>query len=574
MAVPFRREKISAVDTAWLRMDRPHNLMMICGVIIFRERVDFARLKRAVEERFLVFRRFRQRAVEHPGYAVWETDRDFDIDRHAVHIALPGRAGKRELQTLVSRLAATPLDPARPMWQYHLVENYRGGSALIVRIHHSYADGIALVRVLLSMTDAGRDGPPAMPFSPPKRKSRPADESALAALIGPVSGVMKTAMHVGSLLVERGAELWQDPTKAVALANQGTAITTELAKLALMGEDSRTRFKGRPGPSKRVAWTDALPLDEVKAVGRALGASVNDVLLSSVAGALRAYLRNKGDATEGVVVRALVPVNLRPIERAYKLGNQFGLVFLDLPIGIENPVERVHAVRANMSELKGSYQPVLALGLLAAMGSGPRLLQEALLTALARNATAVMTNVPGPQQPLYLAGAPIDSLMFWVPQSGDIGVGVSIISYSGAVYFGLISDRKLCPDPEKVIGEFPREFEKLVLTTLMAAWPRTEPLSPEDAARAIVSAGGAAPSAPPTGTTTARKPKAAPGARKRPASGTAARPRNAKSGPGAPEPSAPAATARLRKAKARPGAPEPSAPAATARPRKAKAARR
>jgi WS/DGAT/MGAT family acyltransferase len=485
MAVPFRRDKVSAVDTAWLRMDRPHNLMMICGVLTFREHVDFERLRRAVKERFLVFRRFRQRAVEHPGFAMWETDRDFDIDRHAVHIALPGRAGKRELQTLVSRLIATPLDPARPMWQYHLVENYRGGSALIVRIHHSYADGMALVRVMLSMTDAGRDGPPAMPFNPPKRKAHAEDDSALAALIGPMTGVMKTAMHVGSLLIERGADLWQDPSKAVALANQGTALTAELAKLALMGEDSRTRFKGRPGPAKRVAWAEPIPLEEVKAVGRALGASVNDVLLSCVAGALRAYLHDKGDPTEGVIVRALVPVNLRPMEKAYKLGNQFGLVFLDLPIGIENPVERLYAVRANMNALKGSYQPVLALGLLAAMGSGPRLLQEALLVALSRNATAVMTNVPGPQRPLYMAGGEIESLMFWVPQSGDIGMGVSIISYNGAVQFGLVTDRKTCPDPERVIAKFAPEFEKLVLTTLMAPWPRDEPLDPGEAARVV-----------------------------------------------------------------------------------------
>ena len=131
------------------------------------------------------------------------------------------------------------------------------------------------------------------------------------------------------------------------------------------------------------------------------------MLLSCVAGALRGYLVEKGDAVDDVTIRALVPVNLRPMEKAYKLGNQFGLVFLDLPIGIENPVQRLYAVRANMRALKGSYQPVLALGLLAAMGAGPRTLQEVLLSLLARNATAVMTNVPGPQQPLYLAGAKI-----------------------------------------------------------------------------------------------------------------------------------------------------------------------
>ena len=140
-----------------------------------------------------------------------------------------------------------------------------------------------------------------------------------------------------------------------------------------------------------------------------------------------------------------MPVNLRPLEKAYKLGNRFGLVFLDLPIGIDNPIERLYAVRANMQALKGSYQPVLALGMLAAMGAGPKVLQEQLLALLARNATAVMTNVPGPQQPLFLAGASIDSLMFWVPQSGDIGIGVSILSYDGAVQFGVISDRRPLP---------------------------------------------------------------------------------------------------------------------------------
>ena len=138
-----------------------------------------------------------------------------------------------------------------------------------------------------------------------------------------------------------------------------------------MPQDSPTRFKGKPGVAKRVAWADPLPLAEVKTIGKALGASVNDVLLSCVAGALRGYLAEKGDAVDGVMIRALVPVNLRPLEKAYKLGNQFGLVFLDLPIGIENPVERLYAVRANMNALKGSYQPVLALGLLAAMGIGP-----------------------------------------------------------------------------------------------------------------------------------------------------------------------------------------------------------
>jgi diacylglycerol O-acyltransferase len=478
-----RREKMSAVDTAWLRMDRPQNLMMICGVFLFRQRLSLARLRAVVAKRFIVFKRFRQRAVELPGMAMWETDTHFDIERHVVHTALPGKAGRRELQELVSRLATTPLDPARPMWQFHLVDNYDGGSALICRMHHSYADGIALVRVMLSMTDAGPKGPAAMPFAPRPRK-REAPDDVLGQLLAPFSGVMQTAMRFGSTLVDKGVELWTDPAKAVALAGQGTALTAELAKLALMPQDSPTRFKGTPGPQKRVAWAPPLPLDEVKTIGRALGASVNDVLLSCVAGALRGYLVEKGDDVTDVVLRALVPVNLRPMEKAYKLGNQFGLVFLDLPIGIENPIERLYAVRENMNALKGSYQPILALGLLAAMGSGPRALQDLVLQMLSRNATSVMTNVPGPQEPLYLAGAAIDSLMFWVPQSGDIGMGVSIISYNGKVQFGLITDRALCPDPERVSNRFDAEFEKLVLITLMSPWPRNGELDPEAAAAA------------------------------------------------------------------------------------------
>jgi len=186
-----------------------------------------------------------------------------------------------------------------------------------------------------------------------------------------------------------------------------------------------------------------------------------------------------------VMVRALVPVNLRPPEKAYKLGNQFGLVFLDLPIGIENPIERLYAVRANMQALKDSFQPVLTLGLLAAVGAGPKVLQDQLMIALARNGTAVMTNVPGPQQPLFMAGAKIERFMFWVPQAGDIAMGVSILSYDGQVQFGLITDRGLCPDPERVIARFQPEFEKLVLTTLLAPWPWRGRLDPELAARAV-----------------------------------------------------------------------------------------
>jgi diacylglycerol O-acyltransferase len=481
----LEREKISAVDTAWLRMDRPGNLMMICGVMFFRGRIGVARLRRVIEARWLQYPRFRQRPAQTVAGAFWETDEAFDLDCHVVRVSLPRRAGRAELQALVSRLASTPLDPARPMWQFHLVERFDGGSAIIARIHHCYADGIALIQVVLSMTDMGPEGPPAMTVAPPRRTRKKNADDTLGPWAAPIADAMKTALKIGATIVDKGAELWADPAKAMALAEQGGAITAEIAKLALMGEDSRTRFKGTPDVAKRAAWADPIPLPEVKAVGRALGASVNDVLLSCVAGALRAYLVDKGDAVDGVIVRGLVPVNLRPLEKAYKLGNQFGVVFLDLPIGVANPVERLYAVRANMRALKGSIQPMLTLGLLAAAGAGPKLLQDQLVAVLAKNATAVMTNVPGPQEPLWMAGRRIDRFIFWVPQSGDIAMGVSILSYDGTVQFGLITDRGLVPDPERVIAHFAPEFEKLVLTTLLAPWPREGDLDPAVAASAV-----------------------------------------------------------------------------------------
>jgi diacylglycerol O-acyltransferase len=485
-----KRERMSSVDVAWLRMDRPSNLMMICGVLVLGERIDLARLKSTLSRRFLRFPRFRQRPVQMPGGYQWQTDAAFDLAHHVQKITLPRGAGDAELEARVSELVSTPLDPAHPLWQFRLVANYRGGSALILRIHHCYADGIALIQVLLSMTDTDRDGKaPGAALRRPTRGSDAADDP-LAQLFAPFAGILKMVTKTGSTLLEKGAGLWQNPAKAIDLAGQGGALAGEIAKLALMREDSATPFKGKPGVVKRVAWADPIALDEVKAVGRALGCSVNDVLLSSVAGALRSYLVRRGEAVEGVVIRALVPVNLRPPETAFRLGNRFGLVFLDLPIGIANPVARLYAVRANMASLKGSFQPAIALGILAAMGAGPQLLQDQLLAMLARNATAVMTNVPGPQQPLFFAGAKIDRLMFWVPQSGDIGMGVSIITYAGDVQFGLLTDGALCPDPEHVIERFAPEFEKLVLVTLMASWPWLEAPSAEQLEQEVVAAAG------------------------------------------------------------------------------------
>lgn len=468
------RERMSSVDTAWLRMERPYNLMMIVAVVIYEDKLRLDALRKVFETRFLSHKRFKQRVIQTPGAAYWETDPHFELSSHIRRIGLPGKGGKEELEELAGDLMSTPLDHSKPLWQVHLVEDYQRGSAAIFRFHHCIADGLALVHVFLSMTETAPGVyPDSISSEPVTTISNKVDHEGgiFRQLLEPVDKVFNTAVKTGKELIHEGVDVVTHPSGIVGFARQGVGLTSEAAKLLVMSDDPQTRFKGKPGVVKRVAWAEPLPLSEVKTIGKALGCSVNDVLLSSVSGALRAYLIEKGDpVAQDLEIRALVPVNLRPLEQARKLGNYFGLVYLALPIGIENPLERLYKVRSRMSELKGSYQAVLALGLLSALGLGPNLLQASALKVLTKKATAVMTNVPGPQKPLYQAGAKIAEIMFWVPQTRALGMGVSILSFNDRVHFGLVTDAKLVNDPQNIISRFSEEFEKLLLMTLMEPW--------------------------------------------------------------------------------------------------------
>lgn len=469
-------ERMSAVDSAWLRMDRPTNLMMIVGVVVFDEHLDFTRFRATIEERFLRFPRFRCRAVQDTVSASWEPDTDFDLDQHVTRIALPAPAGQAELEELVSELAGTDLDRRRPMWQFHFVENFERGTAVILRIHHCYADGMAMVRVFLTLTDlqpAPAPAGPDAPQAPGRKKRRGGDGDGLPWLgrLGvPGLGLVQKAYAEGAQWFGKAMDLTRHPEQANELAKHALGIAAELARVATLPDDPPTRFKGALGTRKIAAWTDPLPLAEVKAVARALGCTINDLLMSTAAGALGSYLRSHGEDTDGITIRATVPVNLRDPAAAAELGNHFGLVFLELPVGIRNPLERVFAVHAAMSALKSSYQPVLTLGLMAALGMMPGQVETAAIDLLSTKASAVATNVPGPPQRLYLAGSPIARLIFWVPQSGDIGLGISILSYAGQVQFGLIADYKRVPDPGAVTARFHEEFEKVVLALLMGSY--------------------------------------------------------------------------------------------------------
>ena len=468
MSSDLNKEPISKVDTAWLRMEQPTNLMMINGVINLEGPLDYARLLETIEQRFLTFRRFRQKAVDRASGAHWVLDEDFDIRSHVRRTALPGAADQAELQILVSDLASTPLDQSRPLWQFHVVENYVGGPVLITRIHHCIADGIALVQVFLSLTDPTAESRPSA-RQPETWKKRRADEAMVfQRLLDPARQGLDFATHLGQKLIKEGSKMLQDPAVAGKYATEAGEIIRELSHSLTLADDPKTRFKGRLGTRKQVAWAEPLPLDEVKSVSKAFGCTVNDVLIAAVTGAIRQYMICAGDNPEDLEdIRVTVPVNLRPLEHALELGNHFGLVFLSLPLSVDNPLERMYAVNSRMNELKSSKQAAVTLGFLAALGMGPSVVQKPVLEMISEKATAVLTNVPGPQQPLYLAGSKMKEMMFWVPQNGNIGLGISILSYNGKVFFGLISDHRLVADPSKIISRFKGEFEKLLYLGLM-----------------------------------------------------------------------------------------------------------
>ena len=476
---------MSAVDTAWLRMDSPANLMMIVGVEIFDRPISYRVLARRLRERLLAYDRFRQRVVPDADGFAWEDDERFRLSRHVRKVKLHGKADDAALQALVGKLAGEALDPDHPLWRFDLVENYRGGRAVIVRIHHCIADGIALVRVMLSLGDeappeAGgatardtadsADGRAPALADPGAGDAAPGARHSSAASEGMFDPIMHQALRaaeaVGAALGQT-LEIARDGDAREAVASVAGRVVMDALRIGLMLEDSPTSLKGKPQGTKAVAWNDPMPLAEVKAVCRVLGVSVNDILLSGVAGAVQRYLERRGENTAGKELRAMVPVNLRGADEPPTLGNRFGLVPLTLPIGIGNPLERVYEVRRRMNELKEGYQGPIAFAILNAIGMAPRLVQTFVLDYLAHKGTAVMTNVPGPREPVSIFGRRLSRMMFWVPQSGDIGVGVSILSYDGGVQFGLITDTALCAQPGQIIDEFQPEFERLLLMLSM-----------------------------------------------------------------------------------------------------------
>ena len=460
-------EPFAAVDTAWLRMDTPTNLMMINGFFELSGPFDMERLRHNFETRLLPFPRFRQLAVEQSLFRQprWEYDPDFDLDNHLEVTTLPRRGAERAFRTLLDDLAASPLDRGRPLWRATVVEGYRGGTAVIWNMHHAIGDGIAMMRVLLSVCDTF----PNPPATRSAAKRRSSGTPSIASYLRPAARTVAGARKFTGKLMHSGIDVLRSPASILAYSDTGTAYAKALTHLTVMPPDPPTLLKGELSPVKRTTWADRIRLEDVKRVAKATDSTVNDVLISAVSGGLGRYLRLHGEDIDGAHIRAMVPVNIRSTEVSPGLGNEFGLVLPKLEVGYQDPVERLGAVKREMDAIKASPQAAVSFAILRTIGSTASDVQRLIVNFFGTKTSLVMTNVPGPTVRLYLAGMTLRRMMFWVPQSAGLGLGVSIFSYVGEVDVGVMSDERVIPDPDTVVALFLDEFAELAVASGLSA---------------------------------------------------------------------------------------------------------
>lgn len=425
-------ETVAGADGVWLQ-DRETNLMVINAVFTF-DRMDIETLRRTFVERLLGepgnyrYPRFARRVLRRGSGYVWQDDPEFDIARHIILAPVleddpQALNSKTKLQDYVGKVAAMPLPNDRPLWQFQFVPDFGDGeSAIITRAHHVLGDGIAMVQVIFGlMDDGGEDG------------------------------------MVVPAVVDKGGK---PPNKALLAAHASLAGPLILAK-KMMWRSDRSSAHGPPlSGEKRVAWTTPIDLDEVKKIKQHYGATVNDVLVACVAGAFRRYAEERGEAATQLQVS--MPVNVRSRSDEMVMDNKFAAVLLSLPVDVADSAERIAETKRRMDRLKRSVEPVATFGIVNVMlKTLPFSWSAGLIDFFANKCTCVLSNVPGPQKPLYLAGHRLRGMLFWVPQRATVGVGVSIMSFDGALRMGVLADAALIPEPSALVAAFEHELHTL-----------------------------------------------------------------------------------------------------------------
>ncbi|HLY48050.1 MAG TPA: wax ester/triacylglycerol synthase family O-acyltransferase [Solirubrobacteraceae bacterium] len=454
-------DRLTGLDSSFLHLERDSVHMHVAGCAIFSGSAPTHReLLEAIQSRLHLVPRYRQRLAFVPfgqGRPVWVDDPHFNLAYHVRHTALPDPGSEEQLMRMTGRVFSQALDRSRPLWEVWLVEGLSGSRfALLSKTHHALVDGISGVDIMTVLFDTS---PEPMPVAPPDQEwvARPLPSG---------------AQLLADALLERAtvpAEMARGLRAALrgprAVAGQAARSVGALGEFALSGLQPApsTLFNVPIGPHRRFTWVQG-DLGEFKAVKNALSGTVNDVVLTVVTGALRRYMRRHGEPTDGVVLRAMVPVSVRADVERGALGNRVAAMWAPLPVGIDDPVKRLRSISASMRELKASGQAVGAQVLTSLSGFAPPTImsQAARLQARQRLFNLVVTNVPGPQFPLYLLGRELEAIFPMVPLAKNTALGIAIMSYHGQLNFGLSGDYDALADLDVLADDLRASVDEIV----------------------------------------------------------------------------------------------------------------
>lgn len=465
---------IAASDLTWLHMDRPNNLMYVHGLLWFEQRPDWDAVEDVLSERLVGrFPVFGRRSRQVDGVWVWQDDPDFSLRRHVRRVTLDAPGTMAAAEAYISSRFSDQFDREHPLWEIDLVEGVRDlgdgdGALLLARFHHGIADGIRLVQVLLSLLDplsddvhpvaVGRSSLSRGLMSDSLRAAKATATGAADFVAGTastltrspawVTGLHPRAMRSGLSRLRRPTSVTDAVSQVAAEDNSLVNTWRSVSRLALSGRSVDTVWSGRPGVEKRVAWITGVTVDQVRAIGAAHGATVNDVLLGAVSLGVTEYLDAKGESDVDEVIW-LVPVSLRPItaEPPTELGNKFAVVLVPMPIGVREPDRLLREIRSRMARIKNSSEPLVLFGIQRTIAETPKVISTGLTNFVANKSVGVLTNVPGPRAAMALAGTEVSGVLGWVPTSGDQPLGICIFSYNGAINIGIAADAGLVPDP-------------------------------------------------------------------------------------------------------------------------------
>ncbi len=459
-------DRLSSLDVSFLYMETPTTAMHVGGVAVFEPPADgfaYSRLVELISQRIALVPRYRQKVRVIPGRIanpVWVDDEDFDVTYHVRRSALPKPGTDAQLRELVGRLMGRQLDRSRPLWEIYLVEGLAEGRVgIITKTHHAMVDGVSAVdigTVILDLTPEPREVP--------ADDWQPSREPGVAALVvGAVTDLVKRPTQAVEAARTAVGDARATAGKVVGVAG---GVLSSVATMARPAPDSPLNV--RIGEQRRFGMAKA-DLEDYKRVRKAHGGTVNDVVLATVAGALRSWLMTRGESvTPTTSIRAMVPVSVRNDGQEGQLGNRVSSYFVDLPVGEGNAVMRLHQVSFAMRGHKESGQSVGADALVQLSGFAPPTLHSLgarVASGFSRRLfNLVVTNVPGPQFPLYAAGARMLEMYPVVPLSKGQAVSIGLTSYDGGVYFGLNADRDAMPDIDVLAGLIEESLAELVGT--------------------------------------------------------------------------------------------------------------